>query len=674
MARQIDDREPDPGPPPPGPPPKFTYTPAGPIVLKAIEQGLGQMTSDELPTHDKRGRYQYWEGGLVVWHPDLGAHAVWGDILTKYGELGGSPWGYPITSEQIAPDGRGRFNHFRNMEGGYDTSIYWTPETGAHPLIGEIRHAWLTYSGHGALGYPYTGEMPINDGGVWQRFENADYIWHPSTGAHEVHGSIAAAYHALGGSTWGYPTTDESKTPDGVGRYNHFRNVAGGYDLSIYWTPDTGAQPVYGLIRNRWAELGWENCHLKYPTGPEVDWPEGGPGSRQQAFQGGQMLYLASRNEAAPNPINLLHDWGSAGDLEGWVGAKLYADGTIEWLGHQRATGAPSYDFQIVATATDGAGFSVANAWGAHTNGTFDPGSRNADWYEPTHSALLATHFWDLQRTAWLHASRDKDGNLGWVTDVAETTLKFVIGSGATFVLGPVGGTVVVVGTLAGTLAKGGNIQGGLQLINGTLWLAGPEGTFVALLAAGVAKLITEERGLRPEEEQLASAVFRDKLDLGRIRITNGAGSEGDGGEDRPFVFPRFDGKTVINMGQWEEDPMNMKVGRSITDGGGTSRSIVYGEKFLHELVHAWQIQHGSSDMLVLEGMAKIFGEDYGYSAGKNFEDYDLEPQASIIGDWWGQTYTGGDIATHADSAAATGNALFGYVQNNLRTGFGSTV
>ena len=42
-----------------------------------------------------------------------------------------------------------------------------------------------------------------------------------------------------------YPVTDETGTPDGVGRFNHFE---GG---SIYWTPGTGAKEVHGAIRDQ---------------------------------------------------------------------------------------------------------------------------------------------------------------------------------------------------------------------------------------------------------------------------------------------------------------------------------------------------------------------------------------------------------------------------------------
>jgi hypothetical protein len=88
-----------------------------------------------------------------------------------------------------------------------------------------------------------------------------------AAGAYEVHGAIGAHYGALGGSgsVLGYPTTDETATPDGVGRYNHFE--AG----SIYWTPSTGAYEVHGLIRQFWAEHGWErNASLGYPISDEL--------------------------------------------------------------------------------------------------------------------------------------------------------------------------------------------------------------------------------------------------------------------------------------------------------------------------------------------------------------------------------------------------------------------
>ncbi|MFI5529964.1 LGFP repeat-containing protein [Kitasatospora sp. NPDC051853] len=67
----------------------------------------------------------------------------------------------------------------------------------------------------------------------------------------------------------GCPTSDELGTPDGVGRFQVFDNG------SIYWTPDTGAHAVWGAIRQRWADLGWERGYLGYPLSDEITNPDG---------------------------------------------------------------------------------------------------------------------------------------------------------------------------------------------------------------------------------------------------------------------------------------------------------------------------------------------------------------------------------------------------------------
>lgn len=83
----------------------------------------------------------------------------------------------------------------------------------------------------------------------------------------------------------GYPVTDETGTPDGVGRFNHFS-----YGASIYWTPGTGAWSVHGVIRDRWAALGWERGRLGYPVSDEFAIN----GGRRSNFQGGYITYASA--------------------------------------------------------------------------------------------------------------------------------------------------------------------------------------------------------------------------------------------------------------------------------------------------------------------------------------------------------------------------------------------
>jgi hypothetical protein len=81
---------------------------------------------------------------------------------------------------------------------------------------------------------------------------------------------------------------DESGTPDGKGKFNHFSNE--GSVSSIYWTPETGAHEIHGAIRDRWSQLGWEGSFLGYPTSDETDNPDNestGRGDRYSLFQGG---------------------------------------------------------------------------------------------------------------------------------------------------------------------------------------------------------------------------------------------------------------------------------------------------------------------------------------------------------------------------------------------------
>jgi len=104
---------------------------------------------------------------------------------------------------------------------------------------------------------------------------------------------IAEKYAALGGSSsfLGNPTTTEKTAPDGIGKYQHFQ---GG---SIYWSPSTGAHEVHGLIRARWAELGWEKSWLGYPMTDEIDMYDGE--GRVTKFQGGQLVWRKATNKVS---------------------------------------------------------------------------------------------------------------------------------------------------------------------------------------------------------------------------------------------------------------------------------------------------------------------------------------------------------------------------------------
>ncbi|MDO5706930.1 MAG: hypothetical protein Q4G49_17905 [Paracoccus sp. (in: a-proteobacteria)] len=121
-----------------------------------------------------------------------------------------------------------------------------------------------------ALGVGFTGDAVSGcetvRGGHRKRFQNCDIYYSANTGACEVHGEIRNKYNATGGpdSDQGLPVTDETATPDGAGRYNHFSGNG-----SIYWHPQTGPMIVRGGIRHSWASQGWERGGLGYPVSDE---------------------------------------------------------------------------------------------------------------------------------------------------------------------------------------------------------------------------------------------------------------------------------------------------------------------------------------------------------------------------------------------------------------------
>jgi uncharacterized protein with LGFP repeats len=184
-------------------------------------------------------------------------------ISQKYQSLGGAggwlgPNTTPITS---CPDGVGSFQHYANG------SIYYHPNTGAHEVHGLIRARWQSLGWERSfLGYPTTDETACPDGvGRFNHFQGGSIYWSPSTGAWEVHGAIRSKYSSMGWerSLLGYPLTNEMTCPDGVGKYNHFQRG------SIYWSPSTGAWEVHGLIREHWKNNGWERSSLGYPISDE---------------------------------------------------------------------------------------------------------------------------------------------------------------------------------------------------------------------------------------------------------------------------------------------------------------------------------------------------------------------------------------------------------------------
>jgi len=179
--------------------------------------------------------------------------------------------GAPTAPEAV--DGTVRF---RSYERG---RLYWSKDTGVKQIAGEILRVYLAEGGHAKFGPPATDEQSTPDGfgrynhfPVWPGVMQASIYYTPNTGANPIFGRIRQKWASL---DWergpmGYPSTGERATPDGVGLYNHFSKAA-----SIYYTAQTDAKAIYGRIREKWASLDWERGPMGYPATDEQSTPDG---------------------------------------------------------------------------------------------------------------------------------------------------------------------------------------------------------------------------------------------------------------------------------------------------------------------------------------------------------------------------------------------------------------
>jgi uncharacterized protein with LGFP repeats len=225
----------------------------------------------ERTTPDGIGRYTHFQrGGSIYWTSSTGAHSVWGEIRKKWEQKGWETvFGYPTTDELTTPDGVGRFNHFSR-----NASIYWTPNTGAHSVQGQIKDRWAFYGWETALGYPLTDEIAVA-GGAYSRFEFGTLHWTPSGGVNlgsvreqavaiangqvgrseanrgcEIYGPCLSYDWCAMFVNWvwrqagvnpfptGWVATEEGVWGKQLGRFHRGRPVPG--DLAVYGEPGSG--------------------------------------------------------------------------------------------------------------------------------------------------------------------------------------------------------------------------------------------------------------------------------------------------------------------------------------------------------------------------------------------------------------------------------------------------
>ena len=123
------------------------------------------------------------------------------------------------------------------------------------------------------------------------------------------------------------------------------------------------------------------------------------------------------------------------------------------------------------------------------------------------------------------------------------------------------------------------------------------------------------QRPLSHPEIAIAQPVFQTSLPWKRIMVSNRLGLG-----DRPYTLGR-----TIHVGPVNYCGMDLSI-----DGKAT---------LVHELTHVWQSEHDSHRAAYIIGslsaQIKYGLEAYNFIAGKNWDQYNQEQQASIVEEWF---------------------------------------
>ena len=290
--------------------------------LKNESGPLGKITSNGYCSPARDVCWQDFEKGNIIWSPSTGAWESKGGIRERWGLLGYQTgiMGYPISAENW--DGRGLWQSYQNG------AIIGTTKTGFWESMGPIRDRWgETGYQNGFMGYP-TGPISYSKDKktAWQEYESGYIYWAEKDGAWESKGGIREYWGKLGYQTGvlGFPIGPENW--DGKGWWQSYQNgVIIGTDKTRFWES-------LGPIRVRWAETGYQNGFMGYPTGP-ISYSKDKKTAWQE-YEGGY-IYWAEKDGAWESKGGIREQWsklGFGGGVAGNpVGPEKYDPYTSTW-------------------------------------------------------------------------------------------------------------------------------------------------------------------------------------------------------------------------------------------------------------------------------------------------------------------------------------------------------
>jgi hypothetical protein len=332
------------------------------------------------------------------------------------------------------------------------------------------------------------------------------------------------------------------------------------------------------------------------------------------------------RLAAIPNEIKLGAVITTEAALGGRADLLLRSDGTYTSSGHMRATGFPSFAYQVTASVQgDGGAFLPTAFHQGRVLGTDTPGDRQRNWDESGRNENIRQHWLGIAENPRIDVRKEYNvsGVLGAAADVGVKIAEFV---GLAAVANP---STAALLTLGSALDEAVDLPAphkdwplGVTIAAGAVVLFGPAAIAPAIAAGTVAELAVKTRTLRDDEWDFVRKVFGDTLPpRENIILTNLLGLE-----DRPFTMPTVGGRYLVNLGGGPFDSPT-------TWGGGKYPRP--GQLLVHELTHTWQGRRLPAATYYCRGIRKIGGYPPGSDTGRAWGTYGLEQQATIVDSWY---------------------------------------
>jgi len=151
--------------------------------------------------------------------------------------------------------------------------------------------------------------------------------------------------------------------------------------------------------------------------------------------------------------------------------------------------------------------------------------------------------------------------------------------------------------------------------------------------------------------------VFGDSVDFDRVRVTNLSGLQ-----TRAFTTPTVDGTILVNIGNAYESPTTAVY----------PAYPVPGQVLIHELTHAWQIEHARADDGFVPGLmcSGIYNQAVvGRKAytpgppGQPWHCFNLEAQGAIVDKWFA------GITSPTRTPMDPRDPYYGYLTGNILAG-----